>query len=54
MTVYVSRNAVSGAAWQDRPAKDRPREPPGSADPPLLTHAWRIVFAQRARQLDRR
>ncbi|WP_306458933.1 multiple cyclophane-containing RiPP AmcA [Micromonospora purpureochromogenes] len=27
---------------------------PGSADPPLLTHVWRIVFERQARESDRR
>ncbi|WP_442933850.1 multiple cyclophane-containing RiPP AmcA [Micromonospora sp. CPCC 206171] len=27
---------------------------PGSADPPLLTHVWRIVFERQAREGGRR
>lgn len=54
MTVYVSRYAVTGELTPDRaatapaPASARP----GSTDPPLLTHVWRIVFERQAREKD--
>ncbi|MGW4463014.1 multiple cyclophane-containing RiPP AmcA [Micromonospora sp. NPDC004704] len=53
MTLYVSRNAATSTASRPRPAAPTHR---GAAaigragvvwvDPPLLTHAWRRVFAQ--------
>jgi hypothetical protein len=30
-----------------------PVVPPDPADPPLLTHVWRIVFERQAREDDR-
>ncbi|MFG1887624.1 multiple cyclophane-containing RiPP AmcA [Micromonospora sp. NPDC049051] len=49
VTVYISRNARMGDLPRDRVA---PPTRPGSADPPLLTHAWRIVFERQARERD--
>ncbi|WP_406037028.1 multiple cyclophane-containing RiPP AmcA [Micromonospora sp. NBC_00898] len=55
MTVYLSRNAMAdqsrrrpepgraSSQWQVRPA-----------DPPLLTHVWRRLFEQQAREGGRR
>lgn len=53
MTVYVSRYAATGELKGGRvavPASARR----GSTDPPLLTHAWRIVLELQTREGDRR
>ncbi len=54
MTVYVSRNAATGAPPRDLAAGVPPVVRPGPADPPLLTYVWRIVFERQAREHDRR
>ncbi|MEU4716198.1 multiple cyclophane-containing RiPP AmcA [Micromonospora purpureochromogenes] len=53
MTVYVSRNAMANQsrrepAWAFSPWQVRP------ADPSLLTHVWRRLFEQQAREGGRR
>ncbi|MER7444531.1 multiple cyclophane-containing RiPP AmcA [Micromonospora avicenniae] len=54
MTVYVSRNAMSGqpgcpeSRWTVSPWQVWP------ADPPLLTFVWRRLFEQQAREDGRR
>ncbi|MEH1016296.1 multiple cyclophane-containing RiPP AmcA [Micromonospora sp. CPCC 206060] len=53
VTVYISRNATMGGLPRDRVAAAPPVRP-GSADPPLLTHAWRIVFERQTRESERR
>lgn len=50
MTVYVSRNATDGHLSQDRAVGVPALTRPNSADPPLLTHVWRIVFERQARE----
>ncbi|MFI6333199.1 multiple cyclophane-containing RiPP AmcA [Micromonospora chersina] len=53
MTVYVSRHALDSTTGTPHPsipvsvraATGRATVPP--ADPPLLTHVWQRVFAQR-------
>jgi hypothetical protein len=45
MTVYVSRYAATGELARDRTDRDPP-----VVDLPLLTHVWRIVFEQQARE----
>ncbi|WP_305070148.1 multiple cyclophane-containing RiPP AmcA [Micromonospora sp. WMMC415] len=55
MTVYVSRNARDDQTWRSEtlthvPARQQAHPP----DPPLLTHVWRRLFEQRAREGDRR
>ncbi|MGA3525007.1 multiple cyclophane-containing RiPP AmcA [Melissospora conviva] len=54
MTVYVSRYAATGELTSHRAAGAPTMTRRGSADPPLLTHVWRIVFEGQARQGDRR
>ena len=54
MTVYVSRNATDGQLPPDPVAGVPALTRPNSADPPLLTHVWRIVFERQARESDRR
>ncbi|WP_433130142.1 multiple cyclophane-containing RiPP AmcA [Micromonospora sp. CA-240977] len=54
MTVYVSRYAVTGELATDRAAVVPTAVGPGSADPPLLTHVWRVLFEQQARKCRRR
>ncbi|WP_348529445.1 multiple cyclophane-containing RiPP AmcA [Micromonospora sp. A200] len=52
MTVYVSRNATTGRPWH--PGPPAPAVPQARvADPPLLTHVWRQLFEQRARESNR-
>ncbi|MFY1598489.1 multiple cyclophane-containing RiPP AmcA [Micromonospora sp. WMMD737] len=54
MTLYVSRNVMSG---QSRRPEPRWTACPGQvwpADPPLLTFVWRRLFAQQAREGGRR
>ncbi|MFI6758832.1 multiple cyclophane-containing RiPP AmcA [Micromonospora sp. NPDC050417] len=53
MTLYVSRNATAGTASRPRPVVPTHTESSAIgragvvwADPPLLTHAWRRLFAQ--------
>ncbi|WP_305069346.1 MULTISPECIES: multiple cyclophane-containing RiPP AmcA [unclassified Micromonospora] len=55
MTVYVSRNARADQSGRPEslarvPAWQQARP----ADPPLLTHVWRRLFEQQAREGDRR
>ncbi|MEV0158127.1 multiple cyclophane-containing RiPP AmcA [Micromonospora sp. NPDC050686] len=50
MTVYVSRYAATGELTLDRAGEVSALTRPGSADPPLLTHVWRIVFERQARR----
>ncbi|MEV2239839.1 multiple cyclophane-containing RiPP AmcA [Micromonospora sp. NPDC049891] len=54
MTVYISRNATIGEPPRELAADVSPIGPPGLADPPLLTHVWRIVFERQARKRERR
>ncbi|GIJ30721.1 hypothetical protein Vqi01_58830 [Micromonospora qiuiae] len=54
MTVYISRNAKIGEPPQDRAAGVPPVVRLGRADPPLLTHVWRIVLERQAREHDDR
>ncbi|MGN9803923.1 multiple cyclophane-containing RiPP AmcA [Micromonospora sp. L32] len=54
MTVYVSRYAATGELAPDRAAGVPTLTRPNRADPPLLTHVWRIVFERQARESDRR
>ncbi|OKI64318.1 hypothetical protein A6A27_25325 [Micromonospora sp. CB01531] len=54
MTVYVSRYAATGELTTDRAAAFPASARPGSTDPPLLTHVWRIVLERQARESDRR
>ncbi|WP_307871098.1 multiple cyclophane-containing RiPP AmcA [Micromonospora sp. C51] len=54
MTVYISRNAKIGRPPQDRAAEVPPVVRSCRADPPLLTHVWRIVFERQAREHDHR
>ncbi|MEU8182116.1 multiple cyclophane-containing RiPP AmcA [Micromonospora sp. NPDC049047] len=54
MTVYVSRYAVTGELTTDRAAVAPAAVGPGSADPPLLTHVWWVLFEQQARKHRRR
>jgi hypothetical protein len=54
MTVYVSRYAVTGELTTDRAAAVPASARPGWADPPLLTHVWRVLFEQQARKRRRR
>ncbi|MDM4722811.1 multiple cyclophane-containing RiPP AmcA [Micromonospora sp. WMMA1363] len=54
MTVYVSRYAATGELTPDRAAAVPALARSGSTDPPLLTHVWKIVFARKARESDRR
>ncbi|MER5453923.1 multiple cyclophane-containing RiPP AmcA [Micromonospora sp. NPDC002389] len=49
MSVYISRNAKMGDLPRDRSPSAPPLQP-GPADPPLLTHVWRIVFERQARE----
>ncbi|MFC8616607.1 multiple cyclophane-containing RiPP AmcA [Micromonospora purpureochromogenes] len=56
MTVYVSRNATLGQLW--RPDLPAPVPPQAEAqarviNPPLLTHVWRQLFDQQARESNR-
>ncbi|MEV0880482.1 multiple cyclophane-containing RiPP AmcA [Micromonospora echinofusca] len=53
MTVYVSRYAVTGELTTDCAAVPASAEP-GSADLPLLTHVWRVLFEHQARKHRRR
>jgi hypothetical protein len=53
MTLYVSRNAITSAVSRSQPAMPARTESTAIgragvlwADPPLLTYAWRRVFAQ--------
>ncbi|WP_329106870.1 multiple cyclophane-containing RiPP AmcA [Micromonospora sp. NBC_01699] len=53
MTLYVSQNATTGTVSRPRPAAPAHTESSAIgragavwADPPLLTHAWRRVFAR--------
>ncbi|MEU7973124.1 multiple cyclophane-containing RiPP AmcA [Micromonospora sp. NPDC049089] len=50
MTVYVSRYAVAGELATDRAAVVPAAVGPGSAERPLLTHVWRVLFEQQARK----
>ncbi|WP_317889001.1 multiple cyclophane-containing RiPP AmcA [Salinispora oceanensis] len=54
MTTYVSRYAATGELTADRIAPIPASMRPCSADPPLLTHVWRIVFERQARDSERR
>ncbi|MEV5764955.1 multiple cyclophane-containing RiPP AmcA [Micromonospora sp. NPDC052213] len=54
MTVYVSRYAVTGELTTNRAAAVPASARPGSADLPLLTHVWRVLFEQQARIHPRR
>ncbi|SCL29259.1 hypothetical protein GA0070624_3849 [Micromonospora rhizosphaerae] len=55
MTVYVSRHASADQSWQSEPVTHVPaRQQARPADPPLLTHVWRRLFEQQARETDRR
>ncbi|WP_432049806.1 multiple cyclophane-containing RiPP AmcA [Verrucosispora sp. NA02020] len=47
--MYVSRNAKMGDLPRDQ-SPSAPPVQPGPADPPLLTHVWRIVFERHARK----
>ncbi|MEU4780604.1 multiple cyclophane-containing RiPP AmcA [Micromonospora sp. NPDC023633] len=49
--MYISRNARMSDLPRDRVAVAPPIRP-GPADPPLLTHAWRIVFERHTRERD--
>lgn len=52
MTVYVSRYAVTGELTTVCTAAPAATGP-SSADPPLFTHVWRVLFEQQKRK-DRR
>ncbi|MFF0654183.1 multiple cyclophane-containing RiPP AmcA [Micromonospora tulbaghiae] len=54
MTVYVSRNAVSGRSRRAEPGWTASRGQVWPADPPLLTFVWRRLFEQQAREGGRR
>ncbi|GIJ36310.1 multiple cyclophane-containing RiPP AmcA [Micromonospora sediminimaris] len=54
MTVYVSRYAETGELTSDRAAQVPALTRSDPADPPLLTHVWRIVFERQARERDPR
>ncbi|MEV1331175.1 multiple cyclophane-containing RiPP AmcA [Micromonospora costi] len=55
MTVYVSTNARADQSWLPEPlAHVPPRQQARPVDPPLLTHVWRRLFEQQAREGDRR
>ncbi|WP_139307368.1 multiple cyclophane-containing RiPP AmcA [Micromonospora pattaloongensis] len=53
MTVYVSRHAFASSTGTPRPSASASvqvatgRATVSSAEPPLLTHVWQRVFAQR-------
>ncbi|NIL41870.1 hypothetical protein HCB17_12265 [Salinispora arenicola] len=50
MTVYVSRNAMSGQSRRLEPEGTSSSGQVWPADPPLLTFVWRRLFAQQARE----
>ncbi|WP_346536146.1 multiple cyclophane-containing RiPP AmcA [Micromonospora sp. DPT] len=50
MTVYVSRNAMADQSWRSEPGRASWQWPVRPADPPLLTHVWRRLFEQQARE----
>ncbi|WP_446213033.1 multiple cyclophane-containing RiPP AmcA [Micromonospora sp. IBSANI012] len=54
MTVYVSRNAVADQSWRPEPGWASSQWSVRPADPPLLTHVWRRLFEQQAREGERR
>ncbi|WP_347877032.1 multiple cyclophane-containing RiPP AmcA [Micromonospora sp. KC606] len=54
MTVYVSRNARVDQSRQPEAGHAFSQWQVWPADPPLLTHVWRRLFEQRAREADRR
>ncbi|WP_432959030.1 multiple cyclophane-containing RiPP AmcA [Micromonospora haikouensis] len=53
VTVYISRNVEIADLSRDR-ATTSPPVGAGPADPPLLTHVWRIVFERQAGERDPR
>ncbi|WP_199853337.1 multiple cyclophane-containing RiPP AmcA [Plantactinospora sp. BC1] len=56
MTVYLSRNAAmtaaNGADGQERRSRRTAigRACAPTVDPPLLTHAWRLIFERSTRK----
>ncbi|MFF4875463.1 multiple cyclophane-containing RiPP AmcA [Micromonospora sp. NPDC000668] len=54
MTVYVSRNANGDQSRCPEPGRASSQGPGRPADPPLLTHVWRRLFDQQAREGGRR
>ncbi|WP_307818710.1 MULTISPECIES: multiple cyclophane-containing RiPP AmcA [Micromonospora] len=53
MTVYISHNAIVGQPRRPEPGSTSSHWQTRQADPPLLTHAWRRLFEQQARESDR-
>lgn len=54
VTVYVSRNAMADQSRRPEPGRASSQWPVQPADPPLLTHVWRRLFDQQAREGGRR
>ncbi|WP_338106222.1 multiple cyclophane-containing RiPP AmcA [Micromonospora zingiberis] len=54
MTLYVSLNAIVGHSRRPEPGCTSLQWQTRPADPPLLTHVWRRLFEQQARENDRR
>ncbi|MFF0372547.1 multiple cyclophane-containing RiPP AmcA [Micromonospora sp. NPDC005087] len=54
MTVYVSRNVMADQSRRPEPGRASSQWPVQPADPPLLTHVWRRLFDQQAREGGRR
>ncbi|MGV9766940.1 multiple cyclophane-containing RiPP AmcA [Micromonospora tulbaghiae] len=54
MTVYVSRNAMSGRSQHPETRWMASAGQVWPADPPLLTFVWRRLFEQQAREGGRR
>ncbi|MFE9207164.1 multiple cyclophane-containing RiPP AmcA [Micromonospora sp. NPDC007230] len=54
MTVYVSRNAMADQSRRSEPGRASEQWQVRPADPPLLTHVWRRLFEQQAKEGDRR
>ncbi|WP_309227325.1 multiple cyclophane-containing RiPP AmcA [Micromonospora thermarum] len=54
MTVYVSRNAMADQSRRPEPGCSSSQWQVRPADPPLLTHVWRRLFEQQAKEGDRR
>ncbi|MFB9234070.1 multiple cyclophane-containing RiPP AmcA [Plantactinospora siamensis] len=50
----MSRYAATGELTPIRATGDPASTRPRPADPPLLTHVWRIVFERQSRGSDRR
>ncbi|MER7457638.1 multiple cyclophane-containing RiPP AmcA [Micromonospora sp. NPDC126480] len=54
MTVYVSRNAMADQSRRPESGCSSSQWQLQLADPPLLTHVWRWLFEQQAKEGDRR